>query len=177
MGLDVLSDCAAIFVALCALVLSIYQMKITKKHHELSLKPFISSFERYSLNAKTEEFIGFEIVNKGIGPAIIEDFKMYVLNEDQSITEKNNPREVLESLDLYECGFVIITPIVGELIAPDERFWIIKRDIEKNEDRMLEYSRKMKRIGFTLKYKSAFNEKSKLKILPFAKNNDLKDWK
>src|SRR5690349_11378775 len=66
---------AAVVVALCALGVSIWQVRQGIKHKKLSVKPTITSW------TETKPEAGYYciwVVNNGLGPAIIEKFTVKV---------------------------------------------------------------------------------------------------
>src|SRR5262249_34266434 len=66
---------ASLVVALCALVVSFFNIRQTKKHYRLSVRPYL----RFSLSFGTETApIGLYLANKGIGPAILKDFRIFL---------------------------------------------------------------------------------------------------
>lgn len=67
----VVTGISSAVIALCALVFSFYQGALTRKHNRLSFRPHLTTWR----SANTEKgFYSIEIINNGIGPAIIEEF-------------------------------------------------------------------------------------------------------
>jgi hypothetical protein len=62
-------------IALCALILSLYQGYQTRKHNRLSFKPHLTTWT----NTNPEMgFYSVELINNGLGPALIEEFTVRV---------------------------------------------------------------------------------------------------
>ena len=66
--------CVAI-IALCALSVSIWQCFETRKHNKLSVRPCLSLRVMISRQAP---YMGIQIENNGIGPAVIKKCTVYV---------------------------------------------------------------------------------------------------
>jgi hypothetical protein len=66
----------ALFIALLALIVSFDQMRETRRHNRLSVKPALESTE--TLSIAYENFVGLTISNKGVGPATLEPFQIYL---------------------------------------------------------------------------------------------------
>lgn len=66
---------SSIIIALCALGISIWQAILTRKHNKLSFKPHLTSWTHKNTQ---KGFYAIEIINNGLGPAIIESFSVKV---------------------------------------------------------------------------------------------------
>ncbi|GGQ13875.1 hypothetical protein [Shewanella litoralis] len=64
---EIIIAISSILIALCALVTTIWQGMITRKHNKLSVRPIISVYVIVS----GDNTLGLKIVNQGLGPAII----------------------------------------------------------------------------------------------------------
>jgi len=72
---QVITGISSTVIALCALVFSFWQGAQIKKHNMLSFRPHLTTWTRQ--NSDTG-FYTVELINNGIGPAIIEDFVLKV---------------------------------------------------------------------------------------------------
>lgn len=74
-------DCGAIIgissavIALCAIILTIWQIKQAQKHNRLSFKPHLTSWAHQDSEKGS---YAFELINKGLGPALIENFTVKI---------------------------------------------------------------------------------------------------
>ncbi|WP_324779579.1 hypothetical protein [Thiobacillus sedimenti] len=66
---------SSVVIALCALVFSFWQGAQTKKHNRLSVRPHLTTWTHSNSD---KGFYAVELVNNGIGPAIIEDFVLKI---------------------------------------------------------------------------------------------------
>lgn len=100
MSLDINTSIAlaSAAVALCALGVTIWQGKQNYKHNKLSVRPFLRTFE-YSdtLNSKTGR-LTFELMNCGIGPAIIKNFVLLYEGKEVSRNNRKTYYEFLQKL-------------------------------------------------------------------------------
>jgi hypothetical protein len=89
---------ASAAVALCALGVTVWQGRQNYKHNKLSVRPFLGTFE-YSdtLNRKTGR-LTFELINCGIGPAIIKNFVLLYDGKEVSRNNRKNYYEFLQNL-------------------------------------------------------------------------------
>ena len=83
------------FVAVCALGVTVWQGRQNYKHNRMSVRPQLAVFE-YSDTTETEKNVWLELVNSGIGPAIIKDF---ILLYDGKEVSKNNYKTYKKFLD------------------------------------------------------------------------------
>lgn len=63
-------------IALCALFLTMYQASLQRKHHQLSVKPHITTFAYTDVKDKIGT-IRIDLMNNGLGPAFIDKFTYY----------------------------------------------------------------------------------------------------
>lgn len=63
----------AMFIAVLALLVSIYEGYEIRKHNRLSLKPFLDS----SIYMEQNKLFKIQLKNEGLGTAIVEDFSIY----------------------------------------------------------------------------------------------------
>jgi len=72
---SVITGISTAVIALCALGLSIWQGVLARKHNRLSFRPHLTTWTHS--DAEKGVYV-FEIINNGIGPAIIEEFSIKV---------------------------------------------------------------------------------------------------
>ena len=75
MSLDVNTSIAlaSAFVAACALGVTIWQGRQNYKHNKLSVRPLLATMEHHHTTDNIGH-IAFELINCGVGPAIIKNF-------------------------------------------------------------------------------------------------------
>jgi len=87
-------------LALCALFLTIYQSLLTRKHNRLSVKPKLSSFTDFQRPFNSTIIYSVKVVNRGLGPAYINRFRIIYEDKEYEITEI----EHIHALVLKEFG-------------------------------------------------------------------------
>jgi hypothetical protein len=78
---EAIAGFSSVVVAVCALGLTVWQAAISRRHNRLSVTPHLTTW------TQSEEATGtysFEILNNGIGPALIQNFSLQV--DGQPIT-------------------------------------------------------------------------------------------
>lgn len=93
MSAEVWVAISAAFIALCALAVSIHQIRLSEQHHRLSVKPCITLIRHLSDTDK----IGLELINNGFGPAVIK--KIIVKRGKETL-----PYQSLEAIALLLCS-------------------------------------------------------------------------
>ncbi len=77
---------ASAVVAICALAVTIWQGRQNYKHNKISVRPKLAVSKNLK-PTKTKKTVCFELINSGVGPAIIKDF---ILIYDREEVSKNN---------------------------------------------------------------------------------------
>jgi len=70
---DRVASCSAIFIALVAMVVAVYEARVTREHQEISVWPSLIQYNS-SIPKVGEKYMNFGmyIKNNGIGPAIVK---------------------------------------------------------------------------------------------------------
>ena len=99
--LEKLSDYAIIIIALSALFVSIWQIKVTHKHNRLSVQPYLDYHLEQSDSTLTVEFS-----NQGFGPAIVKQITYSYQGKTYNSLEDflNESGEVSNRLGSYQYG-------------------------------------------------------------------------
>lgn len=75
--MNFLSENGSETIALCALFLTIWQLAVQRSHNKISVKPHLFLFhdkDRFNNEGKITVYL----INNGLGPAYINDFKVYL---------------------------------------------------------------------------------------------------
>ncbi|NRB80237.1 MAG: hypothetical protein HRU38_16470 [Saccharospirillaceae bacterium] len=86
------------FIALLVFGLTVWQGMQTRKHNQLSVKPFLD----FSWVNNHEKGLKCEIVNSGIGPAFLNQINFFVDDKKFHIKGRNDYKSLFEALDLNE---------------------------------------------------------------------------
>lgn len=96
---EIIFGLCTIFISIIALIYSIREVRLTKKHNVLTVKPILN----FSLfTAKKYERFSLKVLNVGLGPALITDYSFYIdnliLKEFMSETDLRNWEELSKHL-------------------------------------------------------------------------------
>lgn len=75
MDWGVITGISSVVIAMCAVLISIWHGIETRRHNRLSVMPHLTTWT-YSSDEKQTYTV--ELINNGIGPALIESFEIYV---------------------------------------------------------------------------------------------------
>ena len=92
MDANIIIAIASVFIATCALLFTAWQGWETRKHNKISVRPILTGetfdAERYSVE-KDIRRVSLEIINSGIGPAIIKSFVLIFDDEEIARNDVN----------------------------------------------------------------------------------------
>lgn len=163
-------DIAAITISLCALGLTIYQGNETSKANSVSVHPHIDMTIIGGVG--TDQDKGIRLDNAGNGPAIIDDFKLYV--DGQEITGKKNELwwNTLLKLGFSGAeanGFRYIYLANTTTIKAGREFYLIKPNLnEEGKKRTLTDDElgKLNRLSIRVDYHGAFGDACYVYYIP-----------
>lgn len=108
----------AMFIAILALFVSIYEGYEIRKHNRLSLKPYLDS----SKYIHERNVFKIELRNEGLGPAIVEDFTIYANGKQVSSWNK-----AMQEINMKQ--FSQLTNLKkGDIISQGELLTMVKID-------------------------------------------------
>jgi len=154
---QVITGIATAVIALCALALSIWQGMQTRRHNRLSFRPHLTPWT----NRDAEKgFYTIELINNGIGPALIEEFLVKV---DGKVISG-------QGVEPIEKGLKIIFPNLeyksllgyvakGYSMVAKEKVTIVAIQFLKQPFPTLEFmDRASNRVSLDIPYKSFYGE-------------------
>ena len=154
---QVVTGISTTVIALCALALSIWQGIQTRRHNRLSFRPHLTTWS----NRDAEKgFYRIELINNGIGPALIEEFLVKV---DGKVISGQGPEPI-------EKGLKIIFPNLeyklrhgyvakGYSMPAKEKVIIVEIQFPKRPLPSLEFmERASNRMSLDIPYKSFYGE-------------------
>lgn len=158
---QLLTSIAAIIIALTAIILTIWQLKISRRHNYNSLRPLLS-FERHFM--RTADGFGIYINNNGNGPAIVIDHKIFVDGNEITIVEQNPWQNAAKVLNMNYTFIQMGYYEKDTVIAPGERKFLLSVD-ENISDKQSEFFKGViARVGMEIHYKSLYNQKYVTKL-------------
>ena len=153
---------ASVIVASCAIIISIWQGMVSRKHNRMSVRPHLTTW-RHSEPSKG--YYQVDLINNGIGPALIEKF---------CVTIDGKVLPGIE-LDVIEMAVKILFPNTlytlskayvgsGYAMAPKERCTILSVQFMGNTVPSLETVEHalLRRADLEITYTSFYGEKFKL---------------
>lgn len=138
LGVDTTIAAIAVFIALISLIFTAYQASLSRKHNQLSVKPQLATWATENtekeFSAKGSQHANcvfqFEVMNNGIGPAIIRDYSVFF--DGKKIGDnKNKPvleKAIHEILDSSTKNFGRDVGIIGKdfPLRAGERITLLK---------------------------------------------------
>jgi hypothetical protein len=86
---EAIAGLSSAVIALCAFGITIWQVHITRRHNKLSVTPHLTTWAH---SDKVKNMYSVELLNNGIGPALINSFQIQV-DGHPIIGEGNEPME------------------------------------------------------------------------------------
>ncbi len=140
---------AATIIAILALLFTIYQGYLTRRHNRLSVKPFLNFTNKYDANNIIQYCI---LKNSGLGPAIITNIKVYI-PELKKTFEKDayaleQALEEIGALGKYQYLNLSLNEPIGE---GEELDYLIKHPYPENPE--------LQPVVIYISYKSIYGER------------------
>lgn len=171
---EAIAGLSSAIIALCALGLTIWQAKIARRHNKLSVMPHLTTWSQRDV---ANNRYSAELLNNGIGPALIEGFHIYV--DGQLISG--------EGLEPIEKALKILFPQYQ--YASSQSFVAKGYAMAEKEERNLvtivfqgdkvptpaEVEHASKRARLIITYKSVYGDEFTLDSAPFKENPRLKE--
>lgn len=132
-------EIGTLITAVCALMVTVWQGVVTRKHNRLTVKPVLTLYRR--------EIDGLIYVrNNGTGPAFIVDCQVF--SRDQPLTE-----ELLRTL--LPCVLDTATLLPGAAIAPGETVELFKSETLLDSSHV----EPLETLRFRVVYESVYGER------------------
>jgi hypothetical protein len=155
---NLITDNSSSIVAISALALTIWQAHITRQHNKLSVAPYLTTWS----NADGENgFYSIEIMNNGIGPALIKAFQVFV----DGVEIKGNESELVEKatkklFSNYEYQSANCFLSNGYMMAEKNRHEIFSiKFIGQKKLNYKEYKQTIERARLVIEYESIYKDK------------------
>ena len=144
-----LSHYAVVVIAISAVVVSVWQVKLAQTHNKLSVRPYMDFFSGW--NSETEWQV--TLSNEGVGPAILKEIEFTYQGQTYS-----NWDEVLTAADLNAYRINSTTFSKDSPFAVGKTMLFIK--LNRSEDGL----RQRLGIDVKIKYESIYEEPSELNM-------------
>lgn len=158
-----ISNNAAIIIASLALAVSIYESIRRRQHDRLSVRPWL----QFLCNVSDRGNTGFILINNGVGPSIITEFKVLIDDELLIIEPFKNPWESV-ILKCKMCGRIIHNNLPTPYWLPaKEKLKLFVLNYSENEkiteaekinrtENINSFIKNLKRIEVKIKYQSCY---------------------
>jgi len=146
---------AASAIALCALVATIWQAYITRKHNRLSVRPILN----FNVMTENSDFV-LSLKNTGFGPAIITDYQINFNDESLGDNSDEIAINLSEELEIGSYNKRMYFPGKGQAIAPGEFYRLIKiSKILQDDDDKEKFKNDILWLEVKINYESIYSEK------------------
>lgn len=143
------------FVATIALISSVYQIFTTRRHNKLSVKPFLNFNREVHHESKHYKI---ELVNNGIGPAIITSYSIYFNSQPVTVDILSDEMKFGKILELPgKTQFTVDLPPKNYILSCNDKILLF----EVKTDPLFEISHNdiFSKIKIELKYESIYKQK------------------
>lgn len=164
-SLDVLLPLSSLIVALLALLFTIWQFAVQRKHNRISCKPHLTKFSKLSKMDNTA-CLEVLLINNGLGPAFIDNFQVFYQGE------LCVPEEAIETaLGPFISNYSFTTLGDDYAIADKETVTLlwVKFPFRTKED-IKEVTNKIDEFGILVEYSSAYEKMPHLTSSPEAQS-------
>ena len=154
--LQVITAIGTVVIALAALALSVWQFRASHTHNKLSVRPLLVFDASYD---PTVRGFGLRVSNKGVGPAVISDFRILVDGKDETASAPHPWANALRKLDLNYTFLQHFSLGSDTAISPQETIPLITTDQDQIGENMVHHMKnRLPRIGIVISYQSVYGE-------------------
>ena len=154
--LQLITALGTVVIAFAALALSVLQFKASRTHNKLSVRPLLVLDANYD---PTVRGFGLSVSNKGIGPAVILDFRILVDGKDETASASHPWAAALKKLDLNYTFIQHFSLSSDTAISPRETLPLITADRDQIKDDMVHHMKnRLPRIGIVISYASVYGD-------------------
>lgn len=151
---------ASIAIALSALAVAIWQGTLMRRHNRLSLRPHLTF--RQMLSEANPQF-SLELLNNGIGPAIIKEFQVLLDEERMDHFEAQGWMALLDLIGLKgraigaSCG-------PDEFLASGQSLQLIKYESQPAPIGTRELRKALRQIEVHIDYQSVYGDRYRVRF-------------
>lgn len=161
MSWEAIAGIASAVIALCALALTLWQAAVTRSHNKLSVKPHLAT---WSHTDEANNRYQIDLMNNGIGPALIKSFAIQV--DGQTISgEGAEPMEKALKILFPQCIYHSRQAYLasGYMMSEKEsRPLVIIQFFDSQLPKPEEVDRATKRVRLIIDYESIYGDKDRL---------------
>lgn len=155
MTLEFIIALASIAIALSALVVTIWQGILMRRHNRLSLRPHLAF--KQTMSEANPQFV-LELLNNGVGPAIIKRFQVLL---DEKREEHFEAQGWMALLDLVGLKGKAICGVIeaDEFLAAGQALQIVKYESLPSPVGTRELREALRRIEIHVEYQSVYGDR------------------
>lgn len=162
--LECITDHTEAIIAGCALLLTVYEGRATRKHNRLTVIPrLVGKTDFHTIAAPVAFQMTATLVNAGIGPAIIKSFVVLSGDEQHSVKSFDDSRKVVEQIigqpALSDWYFFV--PLKGHAVKAGEEIVLAKFTSVLQETKFSsreELYSTLQKVGVLITYESIYGE-------------------
>lgn len=156
---DRILSVTAIIAAIAAVVVAVYEARIMRDYQQISVWP---SLQIFSSSDYARPAFFYEIVNRGLGPAIVEDMHLFLDGEEQpdwqSLLADLSEGEI-DFISIVEAGSASLSTIpAGTTILPGDNIRPMVIFSEEYRSKVEIMFANMQRVDIELCYCSVYGE-------------------
>lgn len=151
---ELLREFSSEIIASCALVFTVWQFSVQRKHNRVSVTPHLFSFTDRERNVDSAT-LTVSLINNGLGPAFIHKFEVYLDGKE------SDPDTAVKAVFGEPDGHFKYTVLGDDFaLAPGQKVVLITVPfpIETGLD-IKDMERELERLEITIVYKSAYGIK------------------
>ncbi len=157
MDANIIIAIASVFIACCALGVTVWQGVQNRQHNRLSVKPLLT-FGHVSNVARDICSEAFILENCGVGPAVIKNFALFYKGKEVARNNGNDYNDFLEekmsNFMGTECGFLMPNSIVNA--KAKKIMWKVKYNFKNDTAFLTEF---INQLDLLIEYYSIYEHK------------------
>lgn len=156
MNWEMIVGASGCVIALCALMLSIWQGVQARRHNKISFRPHLTTWFHEGNNSGHFQL---DLINNGLGPAVISEFRVLVDEKKISGTGLEPLNKLIEIIFKgyqYKSKTGYVSP--GYSMSAKERCSLITLDFDSDWPTESVMEHLIKRIDIQVEYRSFYDE-------------------
>jgi hypothetical protein len=158
MSWEAVAGISSAIIALCAFALTIWQASVQRQHNRLSVKPYLTTWS----HRDDKGLLKIDVLNNGIGPALIKVFKVYVDSHEvngQDLDIIRNAVQILFANYNYEVSYNSFLSEGYMMSAKEVRCLVAINFLGPKYPAAEEIAHVQKRVKIYIEYESIYKEK------------------
>lgn len=154
--MQLITTYATVSIALLAFFLSVWQFFASRNHNRLSVTPLLT-YEIQSV--RTERGFGIYLLNNGVGPAIVKDFRIFVDATEVVAKPSEMWPKAVKQLNISYTFVQILSIGRDAPVSSGQRIALLTVDDNIEEEKEDRFREALPRIDIELRYESVYKQK------------------